>query len=224
MNPWGGASSGAQCLTDDELRKLGTVAHKHNIPIISDEVMCGFGRLLEPSLGARLLNADIVVASKGLGAGYYPISVAGVNKSLSGILGEFDATFGTFGHTMARQSLACNVANTVLDEVENSRLKIHMEKISQRLENGLQEIENTYTHITITGRGLQKGIHPFSAEDPMELALEMKRKLLDDGVIAHISGVDSMSGSLLLGPPLNSSETDIDLLLESLDSCLKTLQ
>ncbi|CAB0923787.1 aminotransferase class III-fold pyridoxal phosphate-dependent enzyme [Corynebacterium diphtheriae] len=222
--PVGGASSGSQCLTDDELSELGAVAHQHDIPVISDEVMCGFGRLLEPSLGARILNADIVVASKGLGAGYYPISVAVVNETLSEALSEFDTTFGTFGHTMARQPLASSVANSILDEVESPRLKIHMGTISQRLENGLQEIEDSYPHITITGRGLQKGIHPFRVEDPMELALKMKRMLLEDGVIVHISGVDSKSGSLLIGPPLNSSESDIDLLLESLDSCLKTLQ
>ncbi|CAB1006290.1 aminotransferase class III-fold pyridoxal phosphate-dependent enzyme [Corynebacterium diphtheriae] len=147
-----------------------------------------------------------------------------MNETLSEALSEFDTTFGTFGHTMARQPLASSVANSILDEVESPRLKIHMGTISQRLENGLQEIEDSYPHITITGRGLQKGIHPFRVEDPMELALKMKRTLLEDGVIVHISGVDSKSGSLLIGPPLNSSESDIDLLLESLDSCLKTLQ
>jgi adenosylmethionine-8-amino-7-oxononanoate aminotransferase len=126
IEPVGGAAGGAAASTPATLAAIREAATAAGALVISDEVMTGFGRLGQwcPSLD-RGLDADIVVASKGLGAGYHPIGAVLLDRAATATLDGLPDG-GTFGHTMAGNPVAAATACAVLDELDEARLLDHV--------------------------------------------------------------------------------------------------
>lgn len=217
--PIGGASSGAQSLTAEEQDAFGRYAQSLGIPIIADEVMCGLGRVGTPSPGAERMRADIVVSSKGLGAGYYPISALMVRKSFGNHITSSGDAYGTFGHTMARQAIGARIAHAVLSTVQDDDLWTNVNHLGAYLLGELRKITSPLPGWSCTGEGFQVGIH-YSSEDSAIRIESLKRSCFEKGVLFHDSGISPYFKSLLIGPPLNSSKSEIDKLLDVLGTSL----
>ena len=72
------------------------VCREHGIPIVADEVICGFGRTGNwwghETMG---IDPDIVVMAKGLSSGYQPIGAVAISDEL---IGDFFEKGGEFFH------------------------------------------------------------------------------------------------------------------------------
>ncbi len=89
--------------------KMAAVLRRHEIPIVSDEVVTGFGRTGE-LWGCQTYNfqPDIVVTSKALTSGYYPMGAVMLSPEMDRLLrqacdtlDEFPHGFTTGGHPVA---------------------------------------------------------------------------------------------------------------------------
>jgi putrescine---pyruvate transaminase len=86
------------------------ICRKYGILMVSDEVICGFGRTGNwwgfETMGFR---PDIVIMAKGLSSGYLPIGAMAVSERL---IGEFFDKGGEFyhGYTYSGHPAACAVA------------------------------------------------------------------------------------------------------------------
>lgn len=113
------------------LNQLMSIAQKHQILCIADEVMTGFGRTGKLFASAYLdLAPDMICLSKGLTGGTLPMGITTCTAAIMEAYRSFDL-FKTFfhGHSFTANPLACAVANASLDlllspDCEQNRLRI----------------------------------------------------------------------------------------------------
>ena len=110
------------------------VCREHGIPIVADEVICGFGRTGNwwghETMG---FDPDIVVMAKGLSSGYQPIGAVAVCDKL---IGEFFEKGGEFlhGYTYSGHPVACAVALENIRIMQDEKLIEHAAEISNYVE------------------------------------------------------------------------------------------
>jgi putrescine aminotransferase len=98
------------------------ICRAHGIPLIADEVICGFGRTGNwwgfETFG---FSPDIVPMAKGLSSGYLPIGAVAVSDA---IMKEFIELGGEFfhGYTYSGHPAACAVALENIRIIEDERL------------------------------------------------------------------------------------------------------
>ncbi|GJL82250.1 MAG: aspartate aminotransferase family protein [marine bacterium B5-7] len=98
-----------------------TVLRRYNIPLIADEVICGFGRT--GSFWGSLhygIEPDIVVASKVLTAGFFPMGAVILSPDMSERLERAAKKLDELPHgfTTGAHPVGCAIAMAALDELE----------------------------------------------------------------------------------------------------------
>ena len=91
---------------------IAAVCRKYDVLMISDEVICGFGRTGE-WFGAQTLDypATSMSMAKQLTAGYLPLSAVAINRDMAEAIEANSGKIGTFGHgyTYGGHPVACAV-------------------------------------------------------------------------------------------------------------------
>ena len=101
------------------------VLERHDVLLMVDEVVCGFGRL-GTSFGCDTyaIRPDMMCISKGLTSGYFPLAGSIVNQKVWAVLEEGSRKFGPFAHgfTYAAHPLGAVTALANLDILERENL------------------------------------------------------------------------------------------------------
>ncbi len=102
--------------------EINRICKEHDILLIADEVICGFGRTGEwfgqQTLG---INADIVPMAKGLSSGYLPVGAVAVSDDISKTLKDEGGEFA-HGMTYSGHPVACAAALENLNIIERENL------------------------------------------------------------------------------------------------------
>ena len=79
--------------------KIQAVLQKHDVLMVADEVICGFGRTGE-MWGSQTfgITPDILTCAKALTSGYIPIAAVMMNNRIYDAIAPQTAQIGTFGH------------------------------------------------------------------------------------------------------------------------------
>ncbi len=112
--------------------KIGAVCARHDVFVIDDEVICGFGRLGTP-WGCQALNfrPDSVSVAKALSSAYLPIAGVMIPEGMYQALVAESAKIGTFGHgfTYSGHPVAAAVAVKTLEIYARERM---VEKVAAK--------------------------------------------------------------------------------------------
>lgn len=154
MEPVGGASTGALVAPDGYYSRVAEICREYGVLLILDEVMTGAGRT------GRFLAAehwglapDIVVLSKGFGAGYMPLGAMVAHRRLV----EPVLAAGGFVHgfTYAGNPLACAAGLAVLGEIDRLDLCASARDMGELLKAELTGLMARYPFIgDVRGKGL----------------------------------------------------------------------
>jgi L-2,4-diaminobutyrate transaminase len=102
-----------------------TVLKKHDILLIADEVICGFGRLGKP-FGCHMygIEPDLVTVAKGLTSAYFPLSASIVSEKIYEVMKRGSEEVGAFSHgyTYSGHPIGAAAANAVLNIIEREDL------------------------------------------------------------------------------------------------------
>jgi len=113
--------------------KIQAVLKKHDVLLIADEVICGFGRT-GAMFGSETfgLQPDILTCAKALSSGYIPISAVMVSERIHDALSANSGRIGTFGHgyTYSGHPVACAVALEALQVYEDEGLLAHTQALA----------------------------------------------------------------------------------------------
>ncbi len=118
------------------------ICRKHGILIISDEVICGFGRTGNwwgfETMG---FEPDIVPMAKGLSSGYLPIGAVAFADHL---IKDFFELGGEFYHgmTYAGHPVACAVALKNIEIIQQEKLVEHTREIGPYFAEALASLRN----------------------------------------------------------------------------------
>lgn len=189
----------------DYYTKLRAICDRHGALLIVDEIPIALGRTGKLfAIEHYGIEPDIVVLGKGLGGGSMPLA-AMVARA------EFNvAAHISLGHyTHEKNPVACAAALAVLDTIENEALLKASADKGHRLTQLLMEGTRDLACIReIRGLGLLIGIE--LQDLPHRNAAELAEAVLYRCLSAGLSFKVGQGNVLVLSPPLNIAQADLD--------------
>jgi adenosylmethionine-8-amino-7-oxononanoate aminotransferase len=229
VEPIGGASTGALVPPAGYMERIREICDRYDVLLIMDEVMTGAGRT-GTFLGSEhwLARPDLVVMSKGLGAGYMPLgAVIADEKIVAAVMNE-----GGFAHgfTYAGNPLACAAGLAVVEEIERQDLCTNASLMGTKLIARLNGLMQKHEIIgDVRGKGLLTAFEFMvdrESKEPLPRHLNAHQKFVD---LAYARGLivysrrtrDGITGDhILVCPPLIADDGHIDEIIDGLDATL----
>jgi adenosylmethionine-8-amino-7-oxononanoate aminotransferase len=131
------------------------VLKKHNILLIADEVICGFGRTGKMfGMETYGFEPDMAAFAKGVTSGYIPLGGVAVSDEIFDVLSEPDRLF-MHGFTYAGHPVACAVALRNIQIIEDERLPENAGVVGEYLLSELHRKLDEAPYIgNIRGKGM----------------------------------------------------------------------
>ena len=232
-----GATLGAVPAVPGYLSRIREICDTYGVLLIFDEVMCGMGRT--GTLYACEHDGvapDLLVAAKGLGAGYQPIGAMLVSERIYSAI-EQGSGFFQHGHTYMGHPTACAAGVAVQQVIRDEGLLARVRDQGERLALALTERFGNHAHVgDIRGRGLFQGLEIVAdrtTKEPFEpdarVHARIKQLALENGLICYPMGgtIDGVRGDhVLLAPPfiIEDAHTEelVDKLGRSVDAAVAT--
>ncbi|WP_304621932.1 aspartate aminotransferase family protein [Rhodoferax sp. U2-2l] len=203
------------------LQRLRDICTAHNILLIFDEVITGFGRL-GAYTGAEYFGVtpDILNAAKQITNGAQPLGVVMAKKE---IYDAFMAAGGpeylvefAHGYTYSAHPVPCAVGLATLDILVRENMIDRVKALAPHFENAVHSLKGC-KHVTdIRNLGLAAGfsIDAFPGE-PAKRPYEVAMAMLKKGFYVRYGG-----DTIQLAPPFISTPAQVDSLVNALGECL----
>ena len=199
--------------------KIQAVLTRHDILLVADEVICGFGRTGR-MFGSETygLRPNMIAMAKGLSSGYLPISALAIDQDIYTTIAAQSAEIGIFGHgfTYGGHPVACAVALETLAIYRERDILRHVQRMAPVLQDGLRSLGQHPLVGEARGIGLIGALELVSDKDskrpfapPAAITARAVAFAQEEGLILRAIG-----DSLALCPPLIISEGQIGTLLE----------
>ena len=222
-----GATAGAVPPAPGYFRRIREICDRYGVLLILDEVMCGAGRTgTFLACEADGVVPDLVTLAKGLAGGYQPI---GAVLCTGEVYDAFVRGSGTFinGHTYSAHAIACAAALAVQKVIRDEGLLERVRRASLRLREALLRRVGEHPLVgDVRGRGLLMALELVAdreskaAFDPaLKLSARVKAEAFERGMLVYpgTGTVDGVRGDhVLLAPPYNVMDADIDVIVERL--------
>jgi putrescine aminotransferase len=204
------------------------IVDRYGILLISDEVICAFGRLghwfAYEKFGYR---PDLVTFAKAVTSGYIPLGGVMVGDRVAKVLIEQGGEFA-HGYTYSGHPVACAVALANLDILEQEDLPGRVrDDIGPYLAEGFGQLQNHPLVGHAETCGLVAGLvlvqdkasrRPFPAE--LQVGMICRGHCFGNGLVMRAVG-----DRMIIAPPLTMTRSDVDELLRLVQKALDlTLQ
>jgi adenosylmethionine-8-amino-7-oxononanoate aminotransferase len=221
-----GNTGGIITPTEEYFRMLREACDRHNVLLIFDEVITGFGRTGHMFAAQTLgVTPDIICAGKALSSGMIPLgSMIAREDMASAFLGPPDADVQfAHGHTFAGNPLAAAVGIAVIDELTEKCLPEKARELGAYLAERLRGLRRYGVVREVRGRGLLLGVELM--EDPVnnrpfpegrKLGSALKRTAIKNGLILRID-----PDWFAVAPALVVEKSEIDEMCELIEKSLK---
>jgi adenosylmethionine-8-amino-7-oxononanoate aminotransferase len=230
LEPVTGSSGAAVELPDGYLPAVREVCDRHDVLLVADEIVTGFGRTGR-WFGVEHYGAvpDVITFGKGIGGGAVPLSGMVTTRLIRQVVGSSPTGF-SYGHTFSGYPLGCAVGCAVIDTIEEDGLLEAAERKGARIRAALEEMQASHPMMhAVRGRGLLQGIelrHPatgerFEAGAGMSYRVAGTAKEL--GLMIYSCPtpvVNRMMDAVMLAPPLIITDAEIDRALELLEQSI----
>jgi len=220
LEPFSG-SSGVIIPPQGYLQRIREICTQHNILLIFDEVITGFGRSGAFSAAQAFgVTPDIMNVAKQITNGTQPMGAVLVGH-------EFYETFMehagahylvefAHGYTYSAHPVACAAAIAALDLLVKDNAIERVNALAPQFESAIHSLKGSKHVNDIRNFGLAAGlsIDPLPGE-PAKRPFEIAMKMLDKGFYVRY-GADTLQ----LAPPFICTPTQIDSMVNALGECL----
>jgi 4-aminobutyrate--pyruvate transaminase len=201
---------------------IAPVLRKHDILLIYDEVICGFGRT-GTMFGMEQYGVapDIASFAKGVTSGYVPLGGVAITDEIFNVLSEPDRMF-MHGFTYSGHPLACAVALPNIRIIQEERLPENAASAGEYLLGRLSELlERPYVG-NVRGKGLMAFVEVVADketkakfEPSMNLSAVLTAATRKHGII-----VRPVTEGIAISPPLTIQEPELDYLADAIGAAL----
>ncbi|MBV9817135.1 MAG: aspartate aminotransferase family protein [Solirubrobacterales bacterium] len=143
------------------LQRLEEICREHDVLLVLDEVITGFGRTGE-MFATQLfdLHPDMIVMAKGITSGYAPLGGVLIGPRVwHPFFDSPDAPIFRHGVTFSGHATACAVAQANLDVLEEEDLVARVAELAPELERAMAQVAKHPSVVEVrTGIGLLAGI------------------------------------------------------------------
>lgn len=200
--------------------KIQAVLARHDILLIADEVICGFGRTGR-MWGSETygIRPDIITCAKALSSGYIPISATLLSEPIYQAMVAESEKIGIFGHgfTYSGHPVAAAVALEALAIYEERDIAGQVRGVSPVLQDGLRRLGDHPLIGEVRGVGLVAAVELVrdkaskeSFDPALAVAPYLAKRAEAHGVILRALPGDVIAFS----PPLIISAADIGEMIE----------
>jgi adenosylmethionine-8-amino-7-oxononanoate aminotransferase len=198
------------CLTagDDYWQVVTELCRRHDVLLIADEVMTGYGRTgLKFGHQHFPFEPDVIVGGKGLGGGYVPLGAV----ATTGRVAEVLRSSGFMYFTFTGNDGACAASNVVLDILEREHLVERSAQLGAVLGDRLRtELGGHPAVREVRGRGLFYGIEMTCSRDAV-VAAALERDLW-----VYPAGSGPVPDAVMVAPPFVITPDEIEQLVTTL--------
>ena len=206
-------------------QKIQPVLRKHDVLLIADEVICGFGRTGN-MFGSQTfgIEPDIMTMAKAMTSGYMPLSAALLSEPVYQVIADNSDKLGTLGHgyTYTGHPVAAAVALETLKIYEERDTVGHVRSVMDRMQSGLRRFADHPLVGEVRGVGLIAGVElvadkaskaPF--DPPGQVGAAFGKHAQERGLI-----IRPLGDTIGVCPPLIIQAAEFDSLLERFGQAL----
>ncbi|MFO1106145.1 MAG: aminotransferase [Amaricoccus sp.] len=203
---------------------MAEICRKYDLLMISDEVICGFGRTGE-WFGAETFGfeADSYSMAKQLTGAYLPLSAVGMSQRIAEVAEAQSGKIGTFGHgfTYGGHPVGCAVAIKALEIYQRMDAPARVRALAPRFAAHLDRLAShplvgEARHAGLVGAlELAPNKSPLGFAQPGKAAVRLAQELLERGVIVRPIG-----DSIAFCPPMIITDAEIDELFAPVEAAL----
>ena len=199
------------------------VLKKHDILLIADEVITGFGRSGQ-MFGHQTYGfaPDLICLAKGITSGYIPLGAVGISDQIVAVLQTPDRMF-MHGFTYSGHPVACAVALENIKLLEDERLPDNARAMGDKLLHDTTAAVSSHAHVgDIRAKGLMMLIEvvqdkaskaPYPA---LSIGGKLQAATRSKGLIVRCG-----DNGIAIAPPLTVSALEIDQIVATVSEALQ---
>jgi taurine--2-oxoglutarate transaminase len=209
--------------------RLRQICNKHNVLLIADEVMTGWGRTGKWfAMDHWNVIPDILTTAKGITTAYMPLGLCATSKAIGDF---FDDHYFAHGHTYEAHPLTLAPAIAAINEYKRMDLINRANQIGEYVGTKLHALKAKHPSIgEVRGIGLfwavelvknQKTKEPFNTYNdkvsgtPLTVD-KVAAEMMKNGVF-----IQAWVSHFVIAPPLIITEKEVDQGIQALDTALK---
>ncbi len=205
------------------LERLRAICDKHDILLIFDEVITGFGRVGAPFAADRFgVTPDMICMAKGLTNAAVPCgAVAASGKIYDAMMDGADAPIELFhGYTYSAHPLACAAGLATLETYREDDLFARAAGLESYWQDAMHSLADARHVADIRNLGLVAGIELEPRPGaPTARAMEVFETCFDEGLLIRVTG-----DIIALSPPLILEKDHIDRIVETIRRVLAKVE
>ena len=194
---------------------------RHDILLIADEVVTGFGRTGAWS-GSRLwgVRPDMMCIAKAITSGYFPLGATLIGEKIAEAFEADKTTFGAIGHgyTYSAHPVGCAAALAALAETRRLDLAANAAARGAELQAGLKALKDRDEVVgDVRGIGLMAALELVSDRGSKKAVDKKTMGKAADGAYAEGVMIRVSGSNIILSPPLILSADEVQTILGALD-------
>jgi taurine--2-oxoglutarate transaminase len=208
--------------------RLRQICDRHNVLLIADEVMSGWGRTGQWfAMDHWNVQPDILVTAKGITSAYVPL---GLCATTARIAAYFDEHYFAHGHTYEAHPMTLAPAIATIHEMQRLNLVERSRSMGQYLGDKLRALARNHACVgDVRGLGLFWAVELVKNRQTKEPLNTKADKLAGKPLVVDQVAAEMMKGGValqawishfVLAPPLIIEKENIDLAVSVLDDAL----
>ncbi len=206
--------------------KIQAVLQRHDIIMIADEVICGFGRTGQ-WFGSQTfgIQPDTISMAKAITSAYMPLGAVTVSEPVYEAMVDESKKLGVFAHgfTYSGHPVSCAVALKTLEIYERINIVRHVQSVAPVFETRLKALSDHPLVGETRGVGLIGGIELVKNKATKEsfdirqgLGPKVVKLAEEEGLICRAVAGDTIA----LSPPLIIDGAEVNLMFDALSRAL----
>ncbi len=222
-------SNGILVPPDEYMPRLREICDENEALLIDDEVMTGFGRTGKMFCVEHWgVNPDIMSMAKGISGAYLPVGATMTSRRIAEYFDQPENNF-SHGQTYANHPMCCAVSLATIEEYERKKIVQNAARMGKVMAKRLGELADEHRSVgEVRGKGLFWGVELVRNRETKEPFVERHLKA-DPNIIQRVSAeamkrgvyISNFINTLIVAPPLISTEKEIDEGVRALGEALK---
>jgi beta-alanine--pyruvate transaminase len=202
------------------LKRLREICDKHDILLIFDEVITGFGRVGKPFASQAFdVTPDLITTAKGLTNGAIPMGAVFSQRKIydAFMQGPQNSIELFHGYTYSAHPVACAAALATLDIYVNEGLLTRAASLSAHWENAVHSLRGLPHVIDLRNYGLIGAVEMEPRQGkPGARGFDVFLKCFERGIMVRQTG-----DTIAMAPPLVIEPAQIERLVETLGTVIR---
>jgi adenosylmethionine-8-amino-7-oxononanoate aminotransferase len=195
---------------DDYFPHLRQICDRHEVLLIADEVITGFGRTGEWfALGRWGVQPDIMSFAKGITSGYLPLGGIQISDEIRDVIMTAEyAQRWMHAYTYSGHPTCCAVGLKNLEILQREDLAERAKQCGRRLLAGLQSLRESPNVGDVRGLGLMCAVEFVANKEskaPVNLGGKVRQACIERGLFTR-----NIGDILAFSPPLIITEKEVD--------------